>query len=150
MRDFAERLLACEMTANQKAADLPAMFRVCEKLRANLVGLMGTSGFTALLGRALALAGAEISWLRTVRTTKDGSLEGLDEFRARFPADQIAEGGVVLVARLLGVLVDLIGSGLTTHLLRQIWPKLSVEDLKVEKETKNENAKQIREAQTRR
>jgi hypothetical protein len=48
---------------------------------------------------------------------------------------------VVLVARLLGVLVDLIGNGLTTHLLRQIWPKLSVEDLKVEKGDKNENAK---------
>jgi hypothetical protein len=143
MRNFAERLLDCETSGDNehRASDLPATFRVCEKLRGNLVCLMGRSGFAALLTRALVLAGVEISWLRTVRTKADGSLDGLEEIRVRLPAEQIAEGGVVLVARLLGLLVVFVGEDLTRQLLRRHWPTLSVEDLELDKGDKNENTK---------
>ena len=143
MRTFAERLLDCETSANNEhsASDPPVSFRVCEKLRGNLTGLMGKSGFAALLSRALVLAGVEISWLRTMRTNADGSLDGLEEVRARLPEQQIAEGGVVLVARLLGLLVVFVGEDLTRVLLRRGWPELSIEDLELDKGDKNENAK---------
>jgi len=37
---------------------------------------------------------------------------------------------VLLVAQLLGLLVAFIGENLTLRLMRDVWPKLSLEDLK--------------------
>ena len=59
----------------------------------------------------------------------DGSLEGLDELGAQVDPDEIFEGCVVLLAQLLGLLVAFIGENLTLRLVREVWPKLSLNDL---------------------
>jgi len=133
VRDLAERLLEFEASSKSSTAGLPAVLRVCEKLRNNLASLMGNSGFAAVLSRALVVAGSEVSFLRTVRVKADGSLDGLDEITPRLSVDQIAEGGSVLIARLLGLLVSFIGYDLTRQLLTEVWPKLSKEHLRKEK-----------------
>jgi hypothetical protein len=71
---------------------------------------MGNTGFHALLSRALALANAEVPWLRAVHVKADGSLEGLDEpGKRKWTRKEIAEGALFLLAQLLGLLVAFIG-----------------------------------------
>jgi hypothetical protein len=142
MRDFAERLIAYETTKN-KSSETKAQvaFLVAEKLRPQLATLMGNAGFRALLSRALALANAEVSWLRAVHVNTGGSFEGLDKLGAQVDPDEIFEGCVVLLAQLLGLLVAFIGEDLTLRLVREVWLKLSFNDLDFGKGYKNEKAK---------
>ena len=131
MRDFAKRLIDYEARGDEsfETKKTPAAFYVCEKLRPHLSTFMGNAGFRALLARALALANAEVAWLRAVHVKADGSLEGLDELAAQVDPKEMAEGSVVLVAQLLGLLVAFIGENLTVRLVREVWPKLSLSDL---------------------
>jgi hypothetical protein len=128
MRDLAERLVAYETKANKSSKTKTlAAFLVGEKLRPDLAALMGSVGFRALLSRALALANAEVPWLRAVHVKADGSFEGLDELEAQVDPEEIFEGGIVLLAQLLGLLVAFIGEDLTLRLVREVWSKLSLD-----------------------
>jgi hypothetical protein len=125
LKGFARRLLAYE-AASGKPADTndSEAFRVCEKLRGPLSRLTGVGGFRSLLSRALALAGSEVPWLRALHVKGDGSLDGLEELEVKLDSGEIAEGEVVLVSQLLGLLVTFIGPALTRQLLQDIWPKM--------------------------
>ncbi len=130
MRNFAKRLIADEARGNKPAATkTPAGFNACEKLRPNLATFMGNAGFNALLSRALALAKAEDPWLRAVHVKADGALEGAVELHAQLDPAELFEGRVVLLAQLLGLLVAFIGELLTLRLVRDVWPKLPLNDL---------------------
>jgi hypothetical protein len=128
MRSIAERLINYE-TARNDAAEPgnTSTFLVTERLRPHLATLMGNGGFRALLARALALASAEVSWLRAVRVNADGMLEGLEPLHARLKPGEFREGRIVLLAQLLGLLVAFIGPGLTLRLVGEIWPQLSAD-----------------------
>jgi nicotinic acid phosphoribosyltransferase len=91
--------------------------------------LTGVGGFRSLLSRALALSGEEISWLRALHINEDGSLEGLEKLEVKPDTREIAEGEVVLVSQLLGLLVTFIGPALTAGLLHDIWPKMDDLDI---------------------
>lgn len=137
-RDLAERLIAYETRGNRSSGTKTAAgFPVCEKLRPHMVTLMGDTGFRALLSRALARAEADVPSLRAVKVEADGSLAGLDKLELQAAPEQLAEGRVVLVSQLLGLLVAFIGETLTLHLVREIWPKLSVNDLDLGEGDKN-------------
>src|ERR1700693_324949 len=130
MRDFAERLIAYETGSNNSSeTKTTAHFLVVEKLRPQLATLMGNVGFGALLSRALTLANAEVAWLHAVHVRADGSLEVLDQLDAQVDPDEIFEGRVVLLAQLLGLLVAFIGAALTLRLVREVWPRLSLNGL---------------------
>ena len=126
LRGFARQLLAHDAASGKSAGtnDFKA-FRVCEKLREPLSRLTGVGGYRTLLSRALALAGAGISWLRALHIKADGSLEGLEELVAKLDSGKIAEGEVSLLSQLLGLLITFIGPALTLRLLRDIWPKMN-------------------------
>ena len=139
MRVFARRLIDFETKENRSAGiKTPAAMHVSEKLRPHLAALMGKAGFRALLSRALALAHAEVRWLRTVHIKADGGLEGLEGLHAQLQPAEFFEGGVVLLAQLLGLLVAFIGEDLTLRLVGEIWPKVLLNDLDG---VKNEKAK---------
>ena len=126
-RDFSERLIAYEAKGNKSSGvNAPLAFHAFEKLRPPLATLMGHTGFSALLMRALMLASADVAWLRAVRVSADGILQGSDELAAQLDPEEIVEGKVVLLARLLGLLVAFIGEGLTLRLMREVWPNLSL------------------------
>src|SRR5450830_2117469 len=142
MRDFAERLIAYEMRGNTfSETNTPAARLVGEKLRPQLATLMGNVGFRVLLSRALALANAEVPWLRAVHVNADGSFEGLDKLGTQVDPDEIFEGCVVLLSQLLGLLVAFIGEELTLRLVLEVWPKLALKQLDFGKGYKNEKAK---------
>ena len=130
MRHFAKRLIVYERGANRiTETKTPPAFQVCEKLRAHLATLMGTAGFRELQSCALPRASAEIPWLGAVQVKADGSLEGLEELNAQRNPDELFEGGAVLVAQLLGLLVAFIGERLTLRFVREVWPTVPLNDL---------------------
>jgi hypothetical protein len=126
MRDLSERLIALETTGDRSCT---STIRVCEKLRPHLATLMGSAGFQALFSRAVAVAKPEVGWLRWVQVKADGSLEGVDELEAQVSPEEMTEGCVVLLAQLLGLLVAFIGEDLTFRVVRELWPKLSFDNL---------------------
>ena len=137
MRDFSQRLIAFETRGiKSSGTKTPAAFHVFEKLRPYLATLMGNTGFHALLSRALAIANAEDPSLHSVHVKADGSLEGLEELQAQVDPEEIAEGSVVLVAQLLALLVAFIGENLTLQMVRETWPKLSLDDLDLDERDK--------------
>ena len=130
MRALSQRLIAYETRKNKfSETKTPAAFHVGEKLRPHLATFMGITGFRALLCRALSLGSTEVTWLRAVQVKADGSVEGLGEIEAQVGPKEMAEGGVVLVVQLLGLLVILIGENLTLRIVREVWPKLPLRDL---------------------
>jgi hypothetical protein len=142
MRHFAKRLIVYKTNENKPAkTQTPAAFPVPEKLRPHLVALMGNGGFQALLSRALALAKTEVPWLRAVHVNAGGSMEGLEELHAQLDPAEFFEGRVVLLAQLLGLLVAFIGQNLTLRLVREVWPKVPLDDLVLENRGKYEKTK---------
>ena len=142
MRSFAERIVAYETRSNKssKTRSLEGV-PVCEKLRPHLVTLVGNNGFRALLSRSLALASAKVPWLRAVQVKADGTLAGPENIQAQADPKQIHEGGVALVAQLLGLLVAFIGENLTVRLVREVFPKVPLKGLDLGSGGKNEKTK---------
>jgi hypothetical protein len=138
MRDFAERLIACE-NGNQDCSAIatPAAFPVCEKLRPHLANLMGNTGFRALLARALARTEAELPLLRAMQVKEDGTLAASDKPEVPAAPEEFARGSVVLVAQLLSLLEAFIGEKLTLQIVADVWPRLVLNDLNlIERDTK--------------
>jgi hypothetical protein len=138
-RDLALRLVAyeaaaCHASELEEAATLRVtlhvILRVYEKLRQSLGEFAGADGFHALSSRALALARTEALSLDTVRVTADGALLGLGEFDPQpgCGRDQAGEGGIILIAILLGQLRIFLGEALTSSLLRNAWPGEAFDD----------------------
>jgi hypothetical protein len=141
MRHFARRLTVYERKANTTSeTKTPPAFEVCEKLRAHLGTFMGAAGFRELLSCALPRAKAEMPWLGAVHVKVDGSLEGLEELNAKRNPDELLEGGVVLVAQLLGLLVAFIGETLTLRFVREAWPEVPLDGLDFGKGEEDEKA----------
>ena len=135
LRNLARQLLALEAASGKRAKTRElASFHVTEKLRQPLSALAGVSGFRSLLSRALSLANGEVRWLKAVRVDASGSLEGLDDVRAKLSADELAQGEATLIAHLLGLLVTFIGEALTVRLMQEVWPEISGGELSSETE----------------
>jgi len=138
MRDLAHRLLTYEAGAGKTSEPMEfATLRVYEKLRQNLSTFAGVAAFESLASRALTQAKSEAPGLWAVRVVADGSLQGLGEFEPQLgefeplqgsSKDQVSEGGVILIARLLGLLLIFLGQTLTLSLLRNAWPGATLDD----------------------
>ena len=130
MRQLAKTLIDLETVRNKSLMiKNPDAFQVCEKLRPPLATLVGNEAFRALLAHALALASREEPQLSAVRVNADGTLEASEEIQAQIRKDKYFEGRVLLLAQLLGLLVDFIGEKLTVWLVREAWPKARVNHL---------------------
>lgn len=141
MRSLAKHLIGSEMRRNNSSeARGSAAFHVSEKLRPHLATLIGNEGFRALLSRALALATTEVPWLRAVHVRTDGSLEGVETIRAQLDPIAFLEGRIVLLAQLLGLLVAFIGPALTSRVVGDIWPQISLKNMDFGDGAKNETA----------
>ena len=139
MQALAQRIIACEAKgAKPSRRGAAPGFPVTGKLRPHLATLMGNAGYRALLMRALALATAEVAWLRAVRVAADGTLEGLVEPDPPVSPEEILKGSVALLAQLLGLLVAFIGESLTLRLVREVWPPVTLGNLNASKGDKNE------------
>jgi hypothetical protein len=136
MRDLAKRLLDYEAFAgNAPERGESATLRVYERLRQGLIAFAGVTGFHSLATRALALARTEAPSLSAVQVSADGELQGLGEIEHQFDIDKVRAGefpagneGIILIARLLGLLHLFLGEALTLSLLRITWPGAAFDD----------------------
>jgi hypothetical protein len=131
MRDLARRLLTYEAVAGKTSGSTePPTVRVYEKLRQSLGKFAGVAGFQSLASRALSLARPETPSLSAAQIPADGSLQGMGEIETQFDIDkdQARTGGIILIARLLGLLRIFLGEALTLSLLRNAWPGEAFED----------------------
>ena len=125
MRDLAHRLLIYEASVGKASEPMGSpTLRVYEKLRQSLVESVGVAGFQSLASRALTLARLEAPSLGVARIGADGYLHGLGEIETQvgMDKDRGGESGIILIARLLGLLRMFLGEGLTFSLLRNAWP----------------------------
>jgi len=142
MRNFGRRLILSEAKGGKSPSTKTTdAFAVCEKLRPQLATLMGDGGFRALFSRALALASAEVPWLRGVHIKPDGVLGGVNELPTHLSLDDLSEGRVVLLAHLLELLVAFIGADLTLRLVEEVWPKAHLNNLNLANGNQNEKTK---------
>ena len=140
--DLAQRLLAYENAAGKTSEPTEfAAFRVCERLRQPVSTLAGVAGFRSLLSRALTLARAEAPSLSAVEVAADGSVKGLDELASKTDKEQARDGGAILIAQLIGLLLTFIGDGLTLRLVQDVWPEAAFDSRVSEKERKLERAR---------
>ena len=117
-RELAQRLIAYEGAGSNISEPMAlAAFRVCETLRRPVCALTGVDGFRLLLSRALALERAEAPILSALQVAADGSLQGLDELGRQIDRDQIRDGGAILIAQLIGLLLTFIGEAMTSRLV---------------------------------
>jgi hypothetical protein len=136
MRDLAHRLLDYEAFADETSGPAEsATFRVYEKLRQGLGQFAGVAAFQSLAFRALTLARTESPSLGAVNVSADGALQGLSEIEHPLDSDKVragefpaGEGGIILIARLLGLLLLFLGEALTLSLLRITWPGATFDD----------------------
>lgn len=141
-RNLAQRLLAYEAVGDENSAPSEsAASRVCAKLRGPLITLAGVAGFRSLLSRALTLARAEVPSLSAVQVAADGSLRGLDELVSQTDKEHAREGGVILIAQLVGLLLTFIGEGLTIRLVQDVWPEAAFDGRVSEKRGKRERTR---------
>jgi hypothetical protein len=134
---LAQRLLTYEAVVGERPEPAEsAAFRVCAKLRRPLITLAGVAGFRSLLSRALTLAKAEAPSLGAVQVAADGSLKGLDELEPQIGKEQARDGGAILIAQLIGLLLTFIGEGLTLRLVQDVWPEAAFKGRVSEKERK--------------
>ena len=132
---LARYLLGGELSCIQSSNGGPGQaVRACEKLRVPLTKFAGAAGFSSLLSRALTLARRQAPSLERLRVDADGSLAGFSEIQ--HDAEAAREGGVVLVAEFLGLLVTFIGERLTLSLVREAWPDAPVEIMTLNAEEK--------------
>jgi hypothetical protein len=131
MRDLAHRLLKYEAGAGKASEPMESpTLRVYEKLRQSLGEFVGVAGFYSLASRALALAKPEAPSLNTAQVAGDGALQGLSEIETQtdMNKDPAGEEGIILIARLLGLLRIFLGEALTLSLLRNAWPGEAFDD----------------------
>ena len=128
MRDLAQRLVAVE-AASQAATGThvhKAAVRVCDKLGISLTRITGLDGFTALLGRALAMAREDIPSLQSVKLKPTCSAEELG-LLAVDVTNAEPEAALAIITHLLVLLETFIGKALTLRLVRDAWPDESLD-----------------------
>jgi hypothetical protein len=136
IRILAHSLLAYELIASKSSEPMEsATLRVYEKLRQSLSGIVGVAAFESLAFRALTQAKSEAPSLWPVQIAGDGSLQGLGELKPQIDMDKDladkfpgGDGGIVLIARLLGLLLMFLGEAITLRLLRNAWPGEAFDD----------------------
>jgi hypothetical protein len=92
---------------------------------------VGVDGFQALASRALALAKSQSPRLSAVQVTANGGLRGLSEVESQTDADEDGEGGIILIAQLLGLFLTFLGEATTLRL---------IEDLRLQVDVSRESA----------
>ncbi|MDP9054733.1 MAG: hypothetical protein M3N93_10605 [Acidobacteriota bacterium] len=139
---FSRALIDCEATFDHLApaapgtrCELPAGYRVFDKLRYPLTRLAGVDGYRLLFARALAIgrvraSGVSQLQLNALQVNPDGSLGGfsndvLNNNGDRLPPDN-NDAAVVLTAELLALLVAFVGDVFTLSLVRDVWPGFPV------------------------
>jgi hypothetical protein len=132
-RALARQLLLHEAGGQPEPAALAgAAERVDTRLRGRLTNLIGPTGYSTLVARAVRLAQAEVPALEGITVDAgdagaEGGLHGVREFALASGGDPgvAAAGLTAILAHLIGLLVIFIGEDLAVRLVREAWPEIA-------------------------
>ena len=101
-----------------------AAVHLCDRLRHQLVPLLGENGVSALYARSLHLTRPEFPSLAIARDAEaaDPPFTQLRMCLGRQPPAVAIEAASAFIATFCGVLTSLIGDAMTRRLLRDAWP----------------------------
>jgi hypothetical protein len=126
---LARRMLLREAGEHPEPAALAeATARAAARLRGRLAGLIGLTGYTILVARALRLAQADVPALEgiTVDAGAEGVLQGIHEFALTSGEPEVAAAGLIaILGHVIGLLMTFIGEDLAVRLVREAWPDLA-------------------------
>lgn len=123
--ELARRILEEEAGASpDQAASAAAINAVCERLKNQLVDLLGSGGVSALLRRALHLAQREQPALAGVAVDREEAacFTGLTESLSSRTAEESAAAAASVLTHMLELLVMLLGAELGMKPVRKLWP----------------------------
>lgn len=123
--DLARRLLQHEAGGARDAVSLAAAVEeACRKLSGELETLVGRGGVSALLGRAVNLASREFPVLAGIRLQAgdSSSCQALSQSLQGLSPTEAEAAGVALLAKLVGLLVNLLGEDLGLRPVMSAWP----------------------------
>jgi hypothetical protein len=110
-------------------ADVPAIAaaarRACERFAEHLTPLIGDAGMAAICARSLHLTERNVGGLASVRASAQGDSRFalLQRFLEQQESAAATEAAVAVLATSSELLASFIGEGLTTSLLREMWPE---------------------------
>jgi len=139
VRTLAEILIASQGAGRRSIAIHDSTFSIAD-MRPNLISLMGTGGFEALISHALTSARIEKPWLSEIQSKGDGTLDGLESAHSKLNAAEFHEGYVVLVTHVLQLLVQFLGPGVTREIVRKTWPHAPLGETNLGKEWNNDRS----------
>jgi len=126
--ELAHRIVVHEAGENPDPAALAhAVDKACSALRDDLTDMLGEGGVTALLGRAVHLAGREHRLLAGIQVVRGstGCFFGLAEALAAGTHEEAAAAGIAILSHLLGLLVILLGEEMGLQSVRTFWPHVA-------------------------
>lgn len=128
MTDALERvvatILAAEIGEDRSATEVAAGFaRTADKLARHLNPLIGELGMCTVFERSITLGKRRFRWLATPSLTPaERPWTALGPSLEEQPASVAMEAAQALLEELVALLTRLIGSGLVSRLLWELWP----------------------------
>ena len=127
MRGIAEKLVAPGV--GKPPARSSALSLYLGQIRPNLLVLMGSGGFRALVARALFLVSRDFPEFRHVTPDDDGNLIGLEEACSTLDDAGLREVFVSILTEILLLLFELLGAGVTLAVIGDTWPQTLPDDI---------------------
>jgi len=132
VRTLARRVLLHEAGGRVEPDALAeAAERASAQLRRRLADLIGLTGYTMLVARAVRLAQAEVPAVESVTVDAGagaaGSLRGVRALvLANSDEPGVTEAGLsAILAHVIGLLITFIGEDLTKRQIREVWPEVA-------------------------
>ncbi len=123
--ELARRIVEHEAGGPDPSASAAAVETACRRLKDHLVGLLGTGGVSALLGRALHLAQREQPLLEEVSVSGQpgACFIGLAESLPASRDEEATAAATAVLAHTLDLLVVLLGEELGMKPVQKLWPR---------------------------
>jgi hypothetical protein len=123
--ELARRIVEHEAGGSDPSASAAATETACRRLKDHLIGVLGTGGVSAVLGRALHLAQREQPLLAKVSVSGQpgACFIGLAESLPANADEEATTAATALLAHTLDLLVILLGEELGMKPVRKLWPR---------------------------
>ncbi|MBI2865142.1 MAG: hypothetical protein HYX94_11330 [Chloroflexi bacterium] len=123
--DLAGKILAVEAGGGLGGLEqADAAERACGKLRQSLVHVLGSDATQLLVKYALSKTAGEFPFLQDVEVDRDCRFRGLRDKVEKRGSGEVRDGLVMMLAKGIGLLNDLIGEDLVCLLLGKAWPEI--------------------------
>jgi hypothetical protein len=127
---IAERVVGRALSGQERPREQgEALESLYRQLEATLSEVVGEHGFAAVVARAVHECSADFDWLRSGGVEQDPTLalKGMDVVIEREGLAVASVAATAILERILALLGNFIGPGLTLRLVGRAWPALALQ-----------------------